>query len=311
MPIEDAKSLVHLWLSADDSPVHIKRAMITDVFARFYRVPTSIFTKIERSAVRIDSLKEARSALKKIQQETSESNEANDVVTSIDAFTKNMAEKLSLGEMLLWRRESVKNWKIIRPKLSEVGIKTDEVDEVIGNWGIQAYVRSYIVHSASFLHSLERDIMLVVTVEASDWNPSILKEVLDLMCFLYGLFETVSDGSRFPKDAGEDLDSALDGVELAWFNLFQRNSENPRNMALILQCKQDAGKDFSGRFPAIKELWILNELSRRALSGGLMLNRRSGTEEKKKRRISKRVPPLRNSLRLISSNRFCPRRDSS
>lgn len=310
MNVIDVKSLLRFWFEFGNSPVDVKSRMIMDAFARFYRVPASIFTKIEMSAMRNFSLKEAQIVLERIQQELSESNEANEVVTSIDALMEIVAEKvfLGVGEELPWRRQFVQNWKIIRPKLSEVGIKTDEFDAVIGNWSIQSYVGNYIKQSTWFLRSLERDIRLVATMNASDWNPSIFQEVYDLICFLYRLFETVLDDPRFSKDTREDLDSAFKAVELAWAGLFQGNSENPRNKALILQCGQAAWKDFSWRFPAksIKELWILNELSRRALSGDLMVKRRSRTEEEKKRHISKRLQPLQSSFRLISSKKVPP-----
>lgn len=84
--------------------------------------------------------------------------------------------------------------KEIEPKLLERSIETDGVNEVIRNWGSQTYVRTFISQSTSFLHSLKKDICLVQTVKASDWNISILMDVLDLICFLASLFEMKTDG---------------------------------------------------------------------------------------------------------------------
>ena len=119
------------------------------------------------------------------------------------------------GEKLLARREFEKKWKEIRQELSKISIKTDGVDEVISNWGSKKYTQIYIKQSTRFQYSLEKDIWLVATVEASNWNPSIFKEVLDLICFLSSLFEIVSDGSNLEKGLLEDFNSALNGVELA------------------------------------------------------------------------------------------------
>lgn len=132
-----------------------KSLLIKDIFARFYRVPTSIFTNLGKP----DSLKEAQSALQEIQEKFLEPNE----------FTAAINDLMQIGgEKLLAGRLFDKKWKEIRPKLLERSIDTDRVDEVISNWGSQASVGTYIRQSSCFLHSLKKDICLVQTVRASD-----------------------------------------------------------------------------------------------------------------------------------------------
>lgn len=186
------------------------------------------------------------------------------------------------GEKLLAGRLFDKKWKEIQPKLLERSIETDGVDEVISNWGSQAYLRTYIIQSTLFLRSLKKDICLVQTVKASDWNASILGDVLDLISFFAGLFEMKTDGLKLQKGSLEGYHSALHGVELAWIKLFEANKE--KHKLSFKLCNENARKGFDGKFPAksIKELWMLNELSRRALSGDLMLIDENKTDEEKK-----------------------------
>ena len=159
------------------------------------------------------------------------------------------------------------------------------------------YVSTYIRQSTLFLRSLEKDICLVQTVKASDWNISILRDVLDLISFLSGLFEMKTDGLEFQKGSLEDYHSALNGVELAWAKLFEENKEEHEGLFEV--CNQNARKGFDGKFPAksIAELWMLNELSRRALSGNLMLIDANKTDEEKKTGLGIVVKPPPQSFK--------------
>ena len=258
-----------------------KCLLIKEIFARFYQARTSIFNNLGR----LDSLKEAQSGLQEIQEKFLEPNEFYEITAAINDLMQIGREKLLVGRLF------DKKWKEIRPKLLERSIETYRVDEVISNWGSQAYVRTYIRQSTRFLHSLEKDICLVQTVRASDWNISILRDVLDLICFLAGLFEMTSDGLKVQKGELEDYHSALDGVELAWAKLFEENKENHKDSFEL--CNEYARKGFGENFPAksIKELWMLNELSRRALSGNLMLIYKNKTDEEMKTILSMVVKP--------------------
>ena len=66
MPIDYAKSSVFSWLSSPQPSTDVstddKCKTIMDVFARFYQVPTSIFTTLERFEMKNDPLKKAQNA---------------------------------------------------------------------------------------------------------------------------------------------------------------------------------------------------------------------------------------------------------
>lgn len=279
------KAFLYRILRSPNLSTNVKCLLIKDIFARFHRTPTSIFTKLKKT----NFLKEAQNALHEIQEKFLERNEFGEITTAINDLMQIDGETLFVGRLF------DKKWKEIQPQLLERGIQTDGVDEVI-NSGNQAYLRTYISESTCFLHSLKKDICLVQTVKASDWNVSILRDVLDLICFLAGLFEmkTDGDGLKFQKGLLEGYHSALDGVELARAKLFEQNKE--KHKGAFESCNEDARKGFDGEFPAkcIKELWILNELSRRALSGSLMLIEENKTDEEKKTRLGivvKAPPP--------------------
>lgn len=259
-------------LLSPDTTLRTKCQLIEDTFARFYQAPTSIFIKLEKT----HSLKEAQYALQKIQGKLLEPNEFEEITAAINDLMQIGGENLLAGRLF------DSKWKEIEPKLLERSIETDKVNDVIRNWGSQAYVQTYISQSISFLQSLKKDIYLVQTVKASDWNVSILMDVLDLICFLASLFEMKTDGLKFKMGLLEGYHSALHGVELAWTKLFENNKE--KHNALFKLCNENARKGFDGKFPAksIKELWMLNELSRRALSGNLMLIHENKTAEEEK-----------------------------
>lgn len=120
-----------------------KCLLIKDIFARFYRAPTSIFTKLKKT----NFLKEAQNALQEIQEKFLERNEFEEITTAINDLIQIGGEKLFAGRLF------DKKWKEIQPQLLERSIQTDGVDEVIKP-GSQAYLRTYISQSTCFLHSL-------------------------------------------------------------------------------------------------------------------------------------------------------------
>lgn len=99
-------------------------------------------------------------------------------------------------------------------------------------------------------------------------------------------------------------------MELVWTRLFEENKE--KHKALFELCNVHARKCFDGKFPAksIKEVWMLNELSRRALSGNLMLISENKTDEEKKTGLGMVVKLPPNHLRLIARIKICPQRYS-
>ena len=122
--------------------------------------------------------------------------------------------------------------------------------------------------------------MLVQSVQADDWNHTILKEVLRLIYVLYNTFNGLPGQSMLSSEVNDVFKKATNGVENEFSSLTSklRSKKNKEVDELINDGLMKENKKISAK--TIRELYILNELSRRVLGGRLMLIDKQAVQQK-------------------------------
>lgn len=140
----------------------------------------------------------------------------------------------------------------------------------------------YFEGGITLLNNLKKDILLVQSVEADDWNHTILKEVLRLIYFLYSIFNDLPGQSMLSSGVNDVFKKATNGGENEFSSLMSklRSKKNKEVDELINDVLMKESEKISAK--PVRELYILNELSRRVLNGRLMLIDKQAVQQKVK-----------------------------
>lgn len=128
----------------------------------------------------------------------------------------------------------------------------------------------WIGYSTTLLQDLAKDILLVKDVGVEGWNYEILKEVIYWIRFICEFFVELEHTLALPHLAEKRFGGALEDVEIGLFELiegFLKPKENEIN-------SQDIPERERGMVSAktVRELYILNELSKQLLNGHLRVD---------------------------------------
>jgi hypothetical protein len=299
--IENGKSLLLKHLLNHDIPAQIQSRIIIDLFSKSYRVPSSVFKQDEK----LDEIKDQQS--KQAERDLKDLKKClHNVVKKIDKTEAGeTAEKFREPEVaqvdkIVEEWHSVKErYKTKLTKLDQIQLTIDKSVENLRQHEEESLKmhQAWIESSISLLRNLEKDIKLVQKVGPNEWNHTILKEVLHLIWFLYEFFVSLPGKLRLPQHVDQDFQDTVRRVEKQWallVNRLRQSQQDEVHMAI-----QDAGAKEMVSAKTIRELYILNELSRRALEGRLVLSDKSNIQQKAKD-IGKIIDYLLYCSRLTS-----------
>lgn len=153
-----------------------------------------------------------------------------------------------------------------------------------------------------FLGNLRKDVLLVLSVGANNWNHTILKEVIRLIIFLCNIFTDIPSRwlhLKLPWALTRNFDYAMEEVESIISLLVTHLCESEKNKELVNEARTQNKEKISSK--TIRKLFILNQLNQSVLDGRLILVDKLAVEQKAKEigKILKTAKMFKNTMYSI------------